>query len=112
MTFDDILHTHHAGQWKFGIRLRDRVAQSRGHAIRVASCANHERKGRHRALKERLVDFRVIAGSFGVGFHVGDDSDDLAPFWRTAARIHADLFSERVLVLQMAMCKLLVYHHY
>src|SRR2546426_3265008 len=105
-------HAHHARQRKLGVHLRNRVAQSGGQAVRIGSCANHKRERRYRALKKRLVDFRVIAGSFGVCFHVGDNSDDLAPLWRTAAHIQADLFSERLLALQMPLYKLFIYHDY
>jgi hypothetical protein len=59
-------------------------------------------------LEEGLVDFGIIVHRFRIKFHVVDDSDDLAPF-RISADIQADLFSERLLVLQVTMDKLLVY---
>src|SRR5216684_4593088 len=110
--FDDLRHAHYASERKFGIHLGNLAAQSGGQAVRIGSCANHKRERRHRALKKRLINFRVIAGSFGVGFHVGDNSDDLAPLWGAAAHIQANLFSKRLVTKQMALHKLFVYHDY
>ena len=45
-----------------------------------------------------------------MGFHVADHSDDLAPLWRSATHLQANLFSEWLPVLQIATDKLLVYN--
>ena len=48
-------------------------------------------------LEERLVDLGIVAGVFGIGFHVGDHADNLCPVELCAAdEIEADLFSERI----------------
>src|SRR5260370_27438359 len=112
LTFDGSWHAHPASQWKFGVHLCDCAAQRRGEAIGIGTCANNKRERIYGALKERLVDFRFDASVFGIGFYVAGKSDNLAPLRRCAAHIQADLFSERVLVLQMTMYKFLVYHHY
>jgi len=38
-----------------------------------------------------------------VGFHVGDNSDDLAPLGGAAAHIQANLFSKRLVTKQVAL---------
>lgn len=49
---------------------------------------------------------------FGIGFHVADNSDDLVPIRRGAAHIQPKLFSDRLLILQITMHKLLVDNYY
>src|SRR5260370_14135105 len=88
------------------------VAGAGSKAMGGGRCRPHEREGRPGPLKEGLVDFRVVASVLRMGLHIRHNSDDLAPLWRSAAHVQVDLFSERLLVLQMPMYKLLVYKDY
>lgn len=59
-------------------------------------------------LEERLVDLGIVAGVFGIGFHVGDHADNLCPVELCAAEIEADLFSERILIVQEPVNEFLI----
>ena len=108
MALNHSSHAHQANQRKLGVHLRHGVPQGRSQVVWVGTRADHESKRRHRPLKHRLEDLRLLASGIGKSLGVAHNTDDLAPFRGRDAHIEPDLFSEWLLVLQMAMHKLLV----
>ena len=105
LRFDHRGHAHHAGQRKFGIDLCRRTAQSGGQGIGSEPVRTMREKEEHGPLKKRLVDFGFVARGFRIGFHVADDADNLAPSGGAAIHVETDLFSERILVVEIAIAQ-------
>src|SRR5262245_24930883 len=104
------MHGHQCREWKLRVHLSNGLPQVRGGAARVGAGAKHYRERRHGSLQERFVDLRLVTGGLRKSLDVAYDSDDLAPFRRSARNVQANLFPEWVLVPEVVLDKFLVDH--